>query len=227
MYQYVLFDLDGTLTDSVLGITNSVMYALEQFGIREEDRTKLYKFIGPPLRDSFAEFYGFDETQIEAAVRYYQERYGTKGVYENEVYDGIEELLKTLKKHGCSLIVATSKPEKFAIEIIKYFHLDSYFDLVVGATMDHTRNKKAEVIDYVLKEAKITDRSKAVMIGDREHDIIGAKEMHLDSIGVLYGYGTKEELMEAGATYIAKDPADVIPYVLGNSDELLTNQQNL
>lgn len=215
MYQYVLFDLDGTLTDPMLGITNSVMYALEQFGIHEEDRTQLYKFIGPPLRDSFESFYGFTPEQSEQAVTYYRENYGAKGLYENEVYAGIEELLQRLKAAGCHLIVATSKPEIFAVKIIEHFHLEPYFDYVAGATMDQTRNRKAEVIAYALESCDITDRSQVVMVGDREHDIFGAQEIGIDSIGVLFGYGDREELETAGATYIAETPMEVLPYVIG------------
>lgn len=214
MYQYVLFDLDGTLTDPMLGITNSVMYALEKFGIHEEDRTKLFKFIGPPLRDSFENFYGFDPEQSEQAVKYYRENYSVKGLYENEVYEGIEDCLKALKDKGCHLIVATSKPEEFAVKIIEHFHLDPYFDYVAGATMDQTRNRKADVIAYALDSCHVTDRSQAVMVGDREHDVFGAAEIGIDSIGVLFGYGDREELEAAGASYIAETPMGILTYVI-------------
>ena len=213
MYKYLLFDLDGTLTDPGLGITNSVMYALKKFDIHVEDRTELYKFIGPPLRDSFETFYGFSSEKSELAVRYYREYYKEHGLYENEVYDGIPELLIQLKEQGKSLIVATSKPEAFSTTILKHFKLYDYFDFVAGATMDETRNKKADIIKYAMESCNISEKSSAIMIGDREHDIIGAKENGLDSIGVLFGYGSLDELQKAGATYIAEKPEDILRYV--------------
>lgn len=213
MYDYVLFDLDGTLTDPGLGITNSVMYALRKFGIEVGDRTTLYKFIGPPLRESFETYYGFSKEKSELATRYYREYFGVTGLYENEVYDGIPELLRALKEQGKSLILATSKPEAFAVEILRHFELYGYFDFIAGATMDNTRNEKADVIAYALKSCRIPDLSSAVMIGDREYDILGAKRTGLDSIGVLYGYGGCEELKNAGAAYLAERPADILRYV--------------
>lgn len=213
MYQYLLFDLDGTLTDPGLGITNSVMYALQKFDINVEDRTSLYKFIGPPLRVSFETFYGFSGEKSDLAIQYYREYFKEKGLYENEVYDGITDLLIQLKEQGKSLIVATSKPEPFAIEILRHFKLYDYFDFVAGATMDESRNTKADIIKYALEHCNIHEKSSAVMIGDREHDILGAKENELDSIGVLFGYGSLDELKKAGATFIAKNPMDILEYV--------------
>lgn len=213
MYKYLLFDLDGTLTDPGLGITNSVMYALEKFDIKVEDRTTLYKFIGPPLRDSFETFYGFSGEKSELAVQYYREYYKEQGLYENEVYEGIVDLLMQLKEQGKSLIVATSKPENFAIEILQHFKLYDYFDFVAGATMDKTRNEKADIIKYAMESCNISEKSSSIMIGDREHDIIGANENELDSIGVLFGYGSLEELQRAGATYIAEKPMNILEYV--------------
>lgn len=210
MYQYILFDLDGTLTDPGLGITNSVMYALKKFDIEVEDRAKLYKFIGPPLKESFETFYGFSNEESDLAVEYYREYFKVKGLYENEVYAGIEELLTALKAKKKSLIVATSKPEEFAVEILKHFHLDHYFDFIAGATMDGSRSIKADVISYALENCKIEDLSSAIMVGDREHDILGAKQVGLQSIGVLYGYGNYEEFKAAGATYIAENTGDIL-----------------
>ena len=214
MYQYVLFDLDGTLTDPGLGITNSVMYALRKFDIDVTDRTQLYPFIGPPLKDSFRAYYGFSDEQCERAVRYYREYFKKSGMYENEVYDGIFELLTRLKASERSLVVATSKPEVFALEILRHFDLYRYFDFVAGATLNDVRNQKAYIIKYALETLNITEKKSAIMIGDRKHDIIGAKETGLDSIGVLYGYGTYDELKNAGATYIADTPADIWNKVL-------------
>ena len=210
----MLFDLDGTLTDPGLGITNSVMYALRKFGINVSDRSQLYPFIGPPLRDSFRVYYGFSDEQCERAVRYYREYFKKSGMFENEVYDGICELLTRLKASGRTLVVATSKPEVFALEILRHFDLYKYFDFVAGATLNDVRNQKADIIKYALETLNITEKKSAIMIGDRKHDIIGAKETGLDSIGVLYGYGTYDELKNAGATYIADTPADIWNKVL-------------
>lgn len=213
MYKYILFDLDGTLTDPELGITNSVMYALKKFGIEVEERASLYKFIGPPLLDSFQNFYGFTKEESEKAVKYYREYFKPQGLYENEVYDGIEELLKEIKDSGKKIFVATSKPEEFAVEILKYFDLYQYFDFVGGASMDEKRVKKADVIAYVLKTFGIKDLNEVIMIGDREHDIKGAKQIGIDSVGVLYGYGDYEELEQAGATYIVERSIDVLKII--------------
>lgn len=204
----MLFDLDGTLTDPGLGITNSVMYALRKFGVDVPERSQLYPFIGPPLKDSFRSCYGFSDEQCELAVTYYREYFKKKGMFENEVYDGIHDLLTRLKASGRSLIVATSKPEVFAVDILRHFDLYKYFDFVAGATLNDVRNKKADIIRYALESCGIA-KSSAVMIGDRKHDMIGAKENGLDSIGVLYGYGTYDELKTAGATMLAAEPADI------------------
>lgn len=212
-YKYLFFDLDGTLTDPGLGITNSVMYALRKFNIEVYDRSQLYKFIGPPLKDSFKMFYGFSDEQGELAVQYYREYFKTQGIYENEVYDGIPDLLMQLKEKGRSLIIATSKPQPFAVDILRHFELYEYFDFVAGATFDETRNKKTDVIHYALENFNISENSSAIMIGDREHDIIGAKENGLDSLGVLFGYGSYDELKKAGATFIADKPMDILKYV--------------
>ena len=210
MYKTVLFDLDGTLTDPGLGITNSVMYALNKFNIKVEDRTSLYKFIGPPLKESYEKYYHLSDEEITRAVAYYREYFSEKGIYENELYNGITEVLKQIKSSGRQVILATSKPEEFAVEILKYFKIDQYFDFVAAATMDGTRNNKADIIAYALELGKITDLQSAVMIGDREYDINGAKVARLDSIGVLYGYGSREELESAGATYIAERVEDIM-----------------
>lgn len=214
MYKYILFDLDGTLTDPGIGITNSVMYALKKFGIEVDDRASLYKFIGPPLLDSFQKFYGFSKEESELGLKYYREYFRPKGLYENEVYEGIETLLLELKKRQKKLLVATSKPEEFAVEILKHFKIYDYFDYVAGASMDETRVKKADVIAYALESCGITDKASVVMIGDREHDILGAKENGLDSIGVLYGYGDYEEHKNADATNIAETVEDVLKIII-------------
>lgn len=200
--KYMLFDLDGTLTDPQEGITNSVAYALEQYGIHVEDRSTLNKFIGPPLKDSFMEYYGFAEDRAEEAVWKYREYFNEDGIFENKVYPGIPQMLQRLNDQGKILIVATSKPTVYAKRILERFELSRYFADVQGSEMDGSRTKKEEVISYALEQNQITDNAQAVMIGDREHDIIGAKKCGLDSIGVLFGYGSREELEGCGAGQI-------------------------
>jgi phosphoglycolate phosphatase len=208
-YEYILFDLDGTLTDSGTGITNSVMYALGKYGIRVNDRNELRRFIGPPLWDSFEKYYGFSKEEVKIAVEYYREYYRDKGIFENFVYGGFAELLKVLKENGRILIVATSKSEVFAKQILEHFNIAKYFTYIAGSNLDGTRAKKVEVIKYALESCNVIDLSKAIMIGDREHDIIGAKEAGIDSMGVLFGYGDRNELEKAGADFIADTVADI------------------
>lgn len=213
MYQNLLFDLDGTLTDPGIGITNSVAYALEKYGIKTNDRTQLYKFIGPPLQDSFERFYGFSKEDAKMAVQYYREYYKETGIFENKLYDGMEHLLQSLCEAGKKLFVATSKPEAFAVQILEYFSVNQYFTYIAGSNMDGTRSKKEEVIVYALKAGKIQDLSSAVMIGDREYDVTGAKKAGIASIGVLFGYGSRKELEAAGADALAESPKDIYPIV--------------
>lgn len=204
MYQTILFDLDGTLTNPALGITNSLIYALGKFKIEVTDKKDLYRFIGPPLQDSFENFYHFSKEDSLKAVDFYRDYFRHKGLYENEVYQGIPDLLERLKAQGKKLLVATSKPEGFARQILKHFELFDYFDLVAGASMDGSRHLKGDVIAYGLAAEQISDRSSAVMIGDRKHDIIGARENNLETIAVLYGFGNREELETAGAKFIVE-----------------------
>ena len=213
MYDIIIFDLDGTLTDSGLGITNSVRYTLDKYSIAVKDNSELECFIGPPLNVSFEQFYGFSREESRNAVSIYREYYREKGIFENEVYDGIEKLLKDIKESGKIAAVATSKPELFARQILDHFGLSEYFAYIGGSKMDETRTDKAEVIDYVLGELKVTDKSRVVMVGDREHDMIGANKIGLDSIGVLYGYGSLEELEPHKPTYIAPTVADIFPLI--------------
>jgi len=213
MYKYLLFDLDGTLTNPEIGITSSVMYALEKFDIKVENRKELHPFIGPPLSYSFQTFYGLSKEDSELAVKYYRERFSEKGLYENEVYDGVDKMLQELKEQGKRLIIATSKPEEFTLKILEHFDLLKYFDYVAGATMDGSRGEKADVIRYALEISGIENKSEAIMVGDRNYDILGAKENGLDSIGVLFGFGDYEELMKAGADYIAANVEDILKYI--------------
>ena len=214
MYDTILFDLDGTLTDPGEGIINSVLYALNKYEIHIEDKTDLYKFIGPPLVDSFKIYFGFSEEKSMQAVEYYREYFKEKGMFENTVCDGIEDLLESLKAADKKLIAATSKPEPFAVKILEHFSLAGYFDFIAGATMNSQRIKKAHIIEYALNCCNINDLSGVVMVGDREHDIIGAKTVGIDSIGVLFGYGSREELVRAGASYIAEKTEDIYKIVI-------------
>jgi phosphoglycolate phosphatase len=208
-YDVILFDLDGTLTDPKLGITQSVQYSLASFGINEPCLDNLDKFIGPPLKDSFKEFYGFDDCKVDEAIIKYREYFSIKGIYENKVYPLIPKLLDVLSAQGRTLVVATSKPTVFAEKILEHFELAKYFSLVVGSNLDGSRVKKGEVIQCALEEMGLKDYDKIVMIGDRKHDIIGAKEVGIDSIGVMYGYGSREEFEAADATYIVDSVSDL------------------
>ncbi|EKQ50159.1 MULTISPECIES: HAD family hydrolase [unclassified Clostridium] len=209
-FEYILFDLDGTLTDSGEGITKSVQYALKSFGIVVDNLKDLNKFIGPPLKDSFKKFYNFDDEKAELGLKKYREYFADKGIYENSLYDGIVEVLEVLKKNNKKIILATSKPEVYAKEILRYFKIEHYFTFAAGADFEETRVNKGDVISYALKEAGVSDLSKAVMIGDREHDIIGAKENNIKCIGVLYGYGDVIELTQARADQIVKSVDELI-----------------
>jgi phosphoglycolate phosphatase len=209
-YKYYLFDLDGTLTDSGIGITNSVMYALEKFGIHVSDRKELYPFIGPPLTDSFRKYFSFTEQQALQAVEYYREYFRAGGIFENAVYEGIPEMLGELKGRNAIIALATSKPYEFTVQILDHFDLHKYFDHVGAATMDGHISKKADVIRHLLDTLEVTDKSSVLMIGDRDQDIEGAKTNDLHSAGVLWGYGSNEELMNAGADYIASEPSDIL-----------------
>lgn len=212
-YEVVLFDLDGTLTDPGEGITNSVAYALNKFGIEVEDKKQLYPFIGPPLHESFEKYYGFSPADAMKAVDCYREYYKVKGIFENYVYDGIKDVLKTLKQQGKCVCLATSKPEIYARQILEHFDLSQYFDYIAGANMDGTRTKKDEVIRYALSLCRPKNLSDVIMVGDREFDIIGAKNCGVDSIGVLFGYGDRDELQNAGATYIAENVSGILSFI--------------
>lgn len=214
-FQYLLFDLDGTLTDPKAGITGCVQYALHKFGIEEPDLNKLEPFIGPPLADSFMEFYGFDAEKSAEAIGYYRERFRTVGLFENEIYPGIKEMLVHLKQAGRTLAVASSKPTVFVEKILRHFDIEQYFDVVVGSELDGTRAKKEEVVEETLRQIRQTDDFQSgkwdndgiVMIGDRKFDVQGAKLFNLVSVGVTFGYALPGELEEAGADYIVDSVA--------------------
>lgn len=205
MFDYLFFDLDGTLTDPAQGITNSFIHALKYFGIEIPSYETLCTFIGPPLPETFNTQFGFDDQKVAEGVKKYREYFATKGLLENSVYPGIPELLAGLKAAGKKLVVATSKPEEYSVRIIEHFGLAKYFENVCGSLMDESRSKKDEVIAYAIERNHISDKSKILMIGDRKHDILGAKKIGLKSCGVLFGYGSREELEEAEADFISEN----------------------
>jgi len=207
-YETILFDLDGTLTDPGEGITKSVRYALSRFGIDEADRAKLEAFIGPPLPASFREFYGFDEAQSTLAVSYYREYFAETGIYENAVYPEIPGLLSRLVDTGYRLVLATSKPAVFAVKILDRFALSPFFSAVYGSELDGRFSDKTELIAKILVCERIEAKT-AVMVGDRKHDIIAAKNNGIDSAGVAYGYGTPAELDAAAPTHRATTGAEL------------------
>lgn len=203
--QFILFDLDGTLTDPKAGITKAVQYALRKSGIEVENPDALTMFIGPPLRDSYREYYGFSDQEAEDAVIKYREYFSETGIFENELYAGIDAMLRALRKEGKTLAVATSKPTVFAERILRHFGLDTYFSFVAGSELDGSRSQKSEVIQYALEHLAGAAPERTVMVGDREYDILGARGAGIDSVGVLYGYGSLCELTAAKATHIAED----------------------
>lgn len=212
-YKYIFFDLDGTLTDPQEGITNCVRYALEYYGINETDYSKLMRFIGPPLVYSFQEYYGFDKIKALEAVEKYRERFSSIGLFENKVYDGIYELLQTLTDSGHLLVLATSKPRVFAEKIMAKYRLRPYFKMISGSELDGTRNDKNEVIEYAIEKLGCP-RDKIIMVGDRKHDILGAKKCGVASCGVRFGYAEENELENAGADYIADTLDELLPILM-------------
>lgn len=201
MFDYLFFDLDGTLTNPAQGITNSFIHAFKSLGIEVPSYETLLAFIGPPLPVTFGKIMGLPESQIDEAIKKYREYFSTKGIFENELFADIPPALEKLKAMGKRLIVATSKPEEYSIKIIEHFGLDKYFDYICGSCMDETRGSKTEIISYALDRCNI-DAGRVLMIGDRFHDIEGAKNNGIKSCGVLYGFGSQEELKKAGADFI-------------------------
>ena len=208
-YTHILFDLDGTLTDSGPGIMNGFEYAITQMGGSVEDRSQLRKFVGPPLEESFGKILGYSPEDTEKAIAIYREYYFQKGgVLENEVYPGVVKLLEDLKEMGLHTAVATSKFEKGTMIVLDHFDLKKYFEFI-GCGNDTDRKTKKDIISYVIREAGITDLSKVLMVGDRCYDIDAAREVGIDSAGVLYGYGNEEEFKKAGATYIVATAEEI------------------
>lgn len=198
----ILFDLDGTLTDPFLGITHSVAYSLKSFGIEVHDLETLKPFIGPPLDVSFQEYYHMDEKRSWEAVEKYREYFSTKGLFENKVYDGMEEFLQSLSDK--KLYVCTSKPEVFARKILDHFSLTPYFTEIYGASLDGKLKNKGDIIALCLKQEHLNNQD-CIMVGDRQHDIVGAHQNHIPCIGVLYGYGNLEEFQQYHCDYIVED----------------------
>ena len=209
-YTHAFFDLDGTLTNSAPGITRSVQYALRKFGITPPPEKELTVFVGPPLSQSFSKYFGMDAEQSLRAVEYYREYYRAKGMLENEVYEGIPELLCELNARGAVCVLATCKPYEFAEKILSHFGLDRYFAFVSGPEMDGTRGEKHEVIAYAMEKLSVSDTDKILMIGDRDNDVLGAARFGIDCAGVLWGFGSREELQSAGAKHVCEKPMDLI-----------------
>ncbi|MCD8106355.1 MAG: HAD hydrolase-like protein [Oscillospiraceae bacterium] len=207
---YILYDLDGTLTDSARGIVNSFKYCLDELGITGWDDTSLLKFVGPPLRESFGVYLGMDEAGVDNAIKIYRTYYADKGIFENSVYDGIPEALGRLRDAGYIQAVATSKPEVYAKKILEKFGLSGYFEDICGIPLGDESMTKAQVIANSLEHLGITDKQTVVMVGDRDYDIRGAHLNGIPCIGVTYGYGSREELEAAGAEEIVKSPAEIL-----------------
>lgn len=210
----ILFDLDGTLTDSKPGITRCVQHALAEMGIVVDDLDVLTPFVGPPLRESFARYYGFDDAQSQRAIASYRERFANVGLYENAVYPGVPELLDSLQGAGMTLAIASAKPAPFVEQILEHFALSSYFAVIAGASLDHTRATKDAVIAHALRELAPEPAHRLLMVGDREHDIHGARAHGIETVAVGYGYGTREELTAAAPLAIVDSVPELAEWLL-------------
>ena len=212
-YKYLLWDLDGTIVNTFEGITKSFAYALSSFGINVSDLNELKCVIGPPLLDAFMNFYGFSEEDAHIGVAKYRERYNSTYVEESSLYPGIKETIQTLSLLGYRHVLATAKPQHFADGLLSHYGLTDEFHLVVGASLDKSRNNKIKVLEHILSTLDESDVSKMVMIGDREYDLLGAAHFGIDGIGVLYGFGSHEELSSSPHIYLAKDAKDLYNYL--------------
>ena len=213
MIKYVLVDLDGTITDSEEGITRSIAYALDHFGIKTENLKDLRKYIGPPITWSFADA-GLPSEKVAEGIRIYRERYNREGMFEAKVYDGVPEMLKKLRDAGKVLILATSKPIGFAEKIMKHFGMDVLMDDLCGADSDTNRNTKTAVIDHILEKHNITDKSEVLMLGDTRFDVEGANISGVKTMGVLWGFGSRESLEKEGAAYIVSTPSEAAEKII-------------
>lgn len=204
----VLFDLDGTLTDSAPGIIAGIRYALGQSGYEQPTMESLYSFLGPPMKEQFCSFLGVDPQEAQRLIGLYRSYYSERGLFENAPFEGVENMLASLKEKGVRIALATSKPEQYAEQILCHFHMDGYFDLIGGALL-HERRKKEEVIEYVLQSLSLLPGKDIIMVGDRKYDILAANDIGLTSIGVLYGYGSAEELRQCEPDYMAETVDDL------------------
>ena len=214
-YDYVIFDFDGTVADTGEGILKSLQYSFEQMGREVPDLSDLKKFIGPPIHYSYVNFYGIDESEVEQYIKKYRERYKKIGIYECFVYDGMLETLKTLRKNGVKLGIASSKPIKLVYDVMEHLKLTEYFDAVVGTRFDDSNHPgKTDLVLQSMEKLEDSDKSRTLMVGDRFFDIDGAAGAGVDSVGVTYGYGSREEFMEHNATYIVDSPKEILNIVL-------------
>ena len=211
-YEYILFDMDGTITDSYDAVVNSFAYALDYYGISDYDRSSMKEILGPPLRESFVKLYGFDEKTAVEAVAKYRERYKIYFLQEHKIYPGIRELFDKLTADGFKLVLDTSKPLEMARAILEHNDLIKYFCFLGGATMDAKRDTKEKVLEYIFENCNI-DKSKAVLVGDRCYDLVGAEYIGIDAIGVLYGYGDIEELSSYKSVYLANTTDDIYDFL--------------
>lgn len=208
-FEYIFFDLDGTMIDSGDGITLSVQYALKKMGIIEKELSALKVFVGPPLKDSFMYYYGLSDEEAEKAISYYKIYYESRGILRCWPYKRVEKLLSFIENSGRKAVIATSKPELFARRIVQHLHMSEMFEYIAGASMDGKIIKKSDVIAYAMKEIGADDPSRILMVGDRKFDVIGARTNGIKTAGVLYGYGSYPELLDAGADYIAKNVSEL------------------
>lgn len=212
-YKIIIFDLDGTLSDSGVGITKCVQYALKKLNIIEEDLNNLKHFVGPPLKDELMKTYGCSEAEAKQGVEFYRERYTPVGIYETSLYENVEQLLVSLKERGKIIALATSKPLGMAEEVIKYLQIEQYFDYIMGADLNGPIHNKKDVLLALLEKFGFMNKNEMVMIGDTIFDIEGANSVGIDSIGVSYGYGNIEEMQEKGAKAIADAPLELLKLV--------------
>lgn len=214
-YDYVIFDFDGTVTDTGEGILKSLQYSFEQMGHEVPDLSDLKKFIGPPIHYSYVTFYGIDESEVEQYIKKYRERYRKIGIYECFVYDGMVETLKTLRENGVKIGIASSKPISLVYDVMEYLKLTEYFDAVVGTQFDDSNHPgKTDLVLQSMEKLGDGAKERTLMVGDRYFDIDGAAGAGVDSVGVTYGYGSREEFLEHGATYIANSPKEILDIVL-------------
>lgn len=213
-FEYIFFDFDGTLADTFLGVTSSFAYALNHYGVKVKSLSDLRFVLGPPLKDSFINHFNFSDKTADEAVAKFRERYNEYFVKETILYPGVNDLIKGLYDKGYKLVIATSKPEKFVKTLLKHFELYDYFCFVSSATMDEKRNSKPDIIKYAISSLDIKDISKVVMVGDRKFDLVSANEFSMYPIGVLYGYGSYEELSQCPNNYLANDAKDLYNYII-------------